>query len=74
MKITIDIPAPIYRKLRAVAAARGCSMKDLLVRSAMKEIDDGAKKNRKKVIKLPIIDSRRPGWLRLTNRRINELC
>jgi plasmid stability protein len=27
----------------------------------------------KKKVKLPIIDSKRPGWLRLTNRKINKI-
>jgi hypothetical protein len=73
VRTTVDIPDPLYRRLKSVAALRGCSVKELVLRGVKTELEGAGEKPRKKRIKLPIIDSRRPGWLQLTNRRINEI-
>lgn len=73
VRTTVDIPDPIYRRLKSVAALRGCSVKDLVLRGVKAEIEGPGERRKKRTIKLPIIDSRRPGWLHLTNRRINEI-
>ncbi|HXP84350.1 MAG TPA: hypothetical protein VN841_06500 [Bryobacteraceae bacterium] len=38
MRTTIDMPDALYRKTKAVAALRGSSMKDLIVRAVEHEV------------------------------------
>jgi hypothetical protein len=73
VRTTVDIPDPVYRRLKSAAALRGCSVKDLVLLGVKAELDGPQVKRKKKAIKLPILDSKRPGWLQLTNRRINEI-
>ncbi len=73
MRTTVDIPDPIYRRLKSAAALRGCSVKALVLRGVKAELEGAKGRRKRKAIRLPIIDSKRAGWLRLTNRRINEI-
>jgi len=73
MRTTVDIPDPIYRRLKSAAALRGCSVKELILRAVMMELAAAKKPRRRKTIRLPIIPSKRPGWLHLTNQKINEI-
>jgi hypothetical protein len=73
MRTTVDIPDPIYRRLKSKAAQRGCSVKELVLRGVRAELERPDRARRKNRIKLPIIDSKRPGWLRLNNRTIDEV-
>jgi len=73
MRTTVDIPDSIYRRLKTAAAHRGCSVKELVLRGVKAELEGGRPARKARAIKLPIIDSKRPGWLRLTNQQINEL-
>jgi hypothetical protein len=70
MRTTVDIPDPTYRRLKARAAAQGCSVKELVLRGVAKELRVGTKQRRR--IQLPIVPSKQPGTLRLTNKRIYE--
>ncbi|MDP3001077.1 MAG: hypothetical protein Q8N47_26580 [Bryobacterales bacterium] len=71
MRTTIDIPDPLYRKLKAKAAEDGCSMKELILRG-VEEKHSLARPKRSRV-KLPILKSKRPGTLHITNEQIYEL-
>ena len=73
MRTTVDIPDPVYRRLKTKAAHRGCSVKELVLRGVKAELEGGKPARKAQAIKLPIIDSKRPGWLRLTNQQINEI-
>lgn len=73
MRTTVDIPDPIYRRLKSAAALRGCSVKDLVLLGVKAELEGSKGRRKTKVVKLPLVDSKRPGWLQLTNRRINEI-
>jgi len=73
MRTTVEIPDPIYRRLKSVAALQGCSVKELVLRGVKAELEGAKARRRGKAIKLPIIDSNKPGWLRLTNHKINEI-
>jgi hypothetical protein len=70
MRTTVDIPDPTYRKLKSKAAAEGSSVKNLILRSVEKEL--GVPKGPRDPIKLPIVKSRRPGSLRLTNEQLYD--
>jgi hypothetical protein len=63
----------LYRRLKSAAALRGCSVKDLVLRGVKAELQVHGGRHRKKPVRLPIIASKRPGSLRLTNCKINEI-
>jgi hypothetical protein len=71
MRTTIDIPDPLYRKLKAKAAENGCSMKELILRGVEEGFNRERPKRRR--IKLPILKSKRPGSLHITNEEIYEI-
>jgi hypothetical protein len=73
MRTTVDIPDPIYRQLKSRAALQGCSVKELLLRGVEAELNDARTRRAKGRITLPVLRSKRPGWLRLSNKTINEI-
>jgi len=73
MRTTVDIPDPVYRRLKTEAAQSGCSVKELVLRGVKAELEGGKPARKRGTIKLPIMNSKRPGWLRLTNQQINEI-
>ena len=73
MRTTVDIPDPVYRRLKTKAAQRGCSVKELVLRGVKAELAEGKGARPRAAITLPLIDSKRPGWLRLSNQQINEI-
>jgi len=73
MRTTVDIPDPVYRRLKTKAAQQGCSVKELVLRGVKAELAESAGVRRRVAAAVPLIDSKRPGWLRLTNQQINEI-
>ena len=71
MRTTIDIPDPTYRRLKAKAAAEGRSVKALLLDAADAALAPAAKTATVRV-RLPLVESNRPGTLALTNARIYD--
>ncbi|HLN03372.1 MAG TPA: hypothetical protein VK335_29040 [Bryobacteraceae bacterium] len=71
MRTTVDIPDPTYRKLKSKAAAQGLSVKDLILHGVERELETGSRPTKR--IRLPIVRSRRPGTLQLTNQQIYEI-
>jgi hypothetical protein len=71
MRTTVDIPDPTYRQLKSRAAAEGSSVKKLILQSVEKELN--ARVTKRGRIKLPIVRSRRPGSLRLTNEQVYDV-
>jgi hypothetical protein len=71
VKTTVEIPDALYRQLKSAAALRGSSVRELIVRGLEQQLK--AERDGKKDIKLPIIESKKPGRLRLTNRTIHEI-
>ena len=72
MRTTVDIPDPVYRRLKNRAATEGSSAKELILRG-VKQILKGSARSSKKRIKLPIIRSKSPGTLELDNAKIFEI-
>jgi len=72
MRTTVDIPDPIYRRLKTRAASEGSSAKELILRGVEKILKGDGRRARKKV-KLSIVRSRRPGRVRLDNAKIYEI-
>lgn len=72
MRTTVDIPDPLYRKLKGKAASEGRSVKDLILRSVEHELRDRGNQRSGRVA-LPILPSKRPGSLKLDNAKIFEI-
>jgi hypothetical protein len=72
MRTTVDIPDPVYRRLKTRAASEGSSAKELILRGVELILKKGPRKSRRRV-KLPLIRSKQPGTLELHNDRIYEI-
>ncbi len=72
MRTTVDIPDPIYRRLKSRAASEGSSAKELILRGVDHILKRSFRKSRRR-IKLPIIRSKRPRTLDLNNDKIFEI-
>jgi len=70
MRTTVDIPDAVYRRLKASAAEQGCSIKELVLRGVESQLK--IRKPNKRV-RLPIVHSKQPGALDLTNEQIYEI-
>jgi hypothetical protein len=73
MRTTVDIPDPMYRQLKSKAAQRGRSVKDLILHGVEVALNGAKSGKRKGRVTLPFIESKRPGWLKLSNERIHEI-
>jgi plasmid stability protein len=71
VRTTVDIPDPVYRRLKIKAASEGRSVKDLVLRAVDLELRPASKKA--KARKSPVIKSKHPGSLLLDNDKIFEI-
>ncbi len=69
MRTAIDIPDTILRRLKGQAVLERCSLNDLIPKSAKAALQPHDKEFRHK-ISLPLIRSKRPGSVRLSNAKI----
>jgi hypothetical protein len=70
IRTTVDIPAPLYRRLKEQAAAQGRSVRELILRGVQNALLQG-KRPRPKKVKFPLIVSAGPK-IDLTNEQIYE--
>ena len=72
MRTTLEIPDPVFRRLKATAALRGVSLKEFLLNAVEQEM---AKKPSAHdyTVAVPLIRSKRPGKRALTNAEIEDL-
>jgi len=70
VRTTVDIPAPLYRRLRAQAAANGRSVRELVLTGVKTVLLQGQRPRPKKV-QFPLIVSDGPP-VNLTNEQIYE--
>ena len=68
----MDIPDPLYRRLKSRAASEGSSAKELILRAIQVVLRETPRRSSKRV-KLPLIKSKAPGTLELDNDRIFEI-
>ena len=71
MRTTIDLPEPMFRRLKSTAALRGTSMKALIIAALEREIDPQPPVQSDEPF--PVIRSRKPGSLQLNPDRIAEI-
>jgi plasmid stability protein len=72
MRTTVDLPDELIREVKAIAARRGTSLKTVM-RAAL---EDEVRKTERKAgrrVKFPLLPSRSPGRLNLTNAEIEDL-
>jgi antitoxin FitA-like protein len=72
MRTTVDIPDPVYRRLKARAASEGRSAKALILRGVEQVLKEKPRTSSRRVTG-PIVPSKRPGTLHLDNARIYEV-
>ena len=70
VRTTVDIPAPLYRKLREQAAARGHSIRELVLAGVRSVLLQG-QRPRPKRVRFPLMVSEGPK-VELTNEKIYE--
>lgn len=70
VRTTVDIPAPVYRRLKEQAAAQGCSTRELILLGIGKALleSHGPRPRR---VRFPLITSDGPK-VDLTNKQIYE--
>lgn len=73
MRTTVDIPDELYRRLKSRAAIAGHSVKSLILTSVEKELESTHQDRERKNLKLPLVRSKHPGALRLTNEEIYDV-
>jgi hypothetical protein len=74
MRTTIDMPDALYRKTKAIAALRGASMKDVIIRAVEREVTTKPAANvGKRRSQLPLIKSSNGRKIDLTNFDFDEL-
>ena len=71
VRTTVDIPAPVYRRLKEQAARQGCSVRDLLLNGAERVLLN-PQRPRTQTVRFPLLDSKGPK-VELTNQRLYEL-
>lgn len=71
MRTTVDIPDPLYRRLKGEAASEGRSIREWILHLVKEKLESKPRKGGR--VRLPIIRSRRPGSLKLDNAKIFEI-
>ena len=72
MRTTIDLPNDLFRQVKSKAALRGETLKEFVQSAIEKEISAEAPHSSFRV-KLPLIKSKKPKTLSLTNAEIENL-
>jgi hypothetical protein len=67
-KITLDIPAATFHQLELLAADRGMTLKQVVRSAVEREILASSRRR----VRVPIIKSKEPGTLNLTNAEIED--
>jgi hypothetical protein len=71
MRTTIDLPDPLFRQVKSAAALKGSTLKEFIQEALLRAVgtDRGVRRHR---VRLPLIRSKEPGALRLTNADIED--
>jgi hypothetical protein len=72
MRTTVDIPDETYRRLKMKAVEEGTPVREIVLRGIAHELEP-SKTQRVRKLKLPLIHSKRPGTLHLTNDQIDDI-
>lgn len=67
MRTTIEIPDIIFREIKVLAVNRGVTLKALVLGAVERELGESRQR------RFPLISSKAPGTLTLTNAEIEDL-
>ena len=74
MRITIDIPDQLYKRVKAKAALHGRTIDEIVLRGVEKEMQDTTvKKTKTKMVQLPLIHGKGTQKIDLTNVDMDEI-
>jgi hypothetical protein len=66
MRTSIDIPDTLFRRIKALAAIKGITLKEFITRAIERELDEKKEKTVKDRITGPLVPSDKPGSLTIT--------
>jgi len=69
----LDLPDATFRQLKALAAERGLPLKQVLRTAVERELVASRSPTRQRRVRVPILKSREPGTLNLTNAEIEDI-
>lgn len=73
MRTTLDLPDSLLKRAKIEAVERGISLKELVGVAVERELREPAPKPTRARLTFPLIPSKRPGSLHLTNAEIARL-
>lgn len=73
MRTTLDLPDATFRQLKSLAAKRGTTLKQVMRSAVEREIVAATALTERRRIKVPILRSKEPNTLNLTNAEIEDL-
>jgi predicted DNA-binding ribbon-helix-helix protein len=73
MRTTIELPDELFRELKIVAANQRVTLKALVQRAVENEVIRARVQPSKRRLRFPILDSKEPETLNLTNAEIEDL-
>ena len=73
MRTTLDLPDETFRQLKSLAAQRGQTLKQVVRSAVERELAGARLPPKRRRVKFPILDSKAPGTLNLTNAQIEDL-
>ena len=73
MRTTIDLPDDLFRQLKVLAASRNVTLKILVRRAIENELERGRARGQRRRLRFPLLASKQPGTLNLTNAEIEDL-
>ena len=73
MRTSVEIPDDLFRQLKILAADRRVTLKHVMQQALENELRRVQAQPARKRIRFPILDSKRPGSLNLSNAEIEDL-
>jgi hypothetical protein len=55
MRTTVDLPDPLFKRVKAEAALRGMKLRDFIARSLEQALPGGSRESRNRRVKLPLV-------------------
>jgi hypothetical protein len=55
MRTTVDLPDPLFKRVKTEAALRGMKLRDFIARSLEQALSGGSRESRSRRVKLPLV-------------------
>jgi hypothetical protein len=55
MRTTVDLPDPLFKRVKAEAALRGMKLRDFIARALEQALPGGSQETRSRRVKLPLV-------------------